>query len=137
MAIHDLFENYVVRQLSPANTALTATGNSTGVDLLGFKDDILIIVAAGAITGTTPTDAITIQTSPDNATWTTYSGLTLSAATASAGKVASGYVRMPVSHRYIRAVDTIGGTTPSFTRTILAVIRAERGSATLNSNLFV
>ena len=125
-----IFENWVAKTLV-VPVAITASGNTTGVDMLGLKKDVTVVVQIGAVSGTTPTDVINIQTSPDNSAWTTQA--TINLATGSANKVASTYVRAPPSHRYIRLSETVAGTTPSFLRSAVALIRAERGDDTLNS----
>lgn len=130
MGLHSLFENYKLLTLV-VPVALTATGNTTGVDLQGYKRDILVGVQIGAVSGTTPTDSVAIQTSPDNSTWTTQA--TISLVEGSANKIASARVVRPVSHRYIRLSETAGGTTPSFLRSAFALVKAERGDDTLNS----
>jgi hypothetical protein len=129
--MHSLYESYKAFKLAgPA--AITATANATGVDLIGLKKDILVVLNIGVVSGTSPTDALNIQTSPDNTNWTTQASFAL--VTGSASKIASARIRLPVLHRYIRVSETIGGTdTPTFNRSVIALVRAEREGATLNS----
>lgn len=130
--MHSLFESYKAFKLV-GPSAITATANATGVDLIGLKKDILITLNIGAITGTSPTDALLIQTSPDNTNWTTQ--VTWALVAGNANKIATARVRLPILHRYIRVSETIGGTdTPTFNRSVTALVRAEREGATLNSN---
>lgn len=131
MSQHALWENYKVLKIT-VPIALTASADATGVDLIGLKKDVMVVVNVGAVSGTTPTDSIAIQTSPDNSVWTTQA--TISLATSSANKVASAKVRVPVSHRYIRVSETVAGTTPSFLRSVIALVKAERGDDALNSS---
>ena len=93
--------------------AMTSTTNGTGVDTLGFGN-AMVLLEVGAVTGTSPTMDVKLQDSPDNSTFTDISGATLTQVTA-ANKSQTLSVNLDGKARYIRAVATIAGTSPSFT----------------------
>lgn len=128
--MNTLFNNYksLVLQV-PA--AVTATAVTTGVDISAYGKDLEVDVLVGAVTGTSPTLSVAIQTSPDNSTFTTQS--TISLVSGSANLSAQASVIVPPTHRYVRLSYTAGGTTPSFTVAVPAKIRAINGGSTLNS----
>jgi hypothetical protein len=98
---------------SPA--ARVATANGSGLDLMATsgvgQHEYRCRVNVGTVTGTTPTMVVKIQESTDNSTFTDISGATTASLTAAG--VTDFYFR--TSNRYIRAVITLGGTSPSFT----------------------
>lgn len=113
--------------------ALTTTTNGTGVDTLGYGDDLVVILDVGAVSGTTPTLDVTIQDSADNSSFAAITGAAFSQFTA-ANKQGVLRVNLDGKRRYIRAVATIGGTTPSFTLNACAMIAAEQCKSSLNSS---
>lgn len=128
----DLSKNYKAISLVRPQTA-TSTVTGSGVDTMGYGDDALVIVDLGAASGTSATNDIVIQTSPDNSTWTTRTTFATLTDT-SDNKIAAGKLVLDAaSRRYVRAVGTIAGTTPSFTFGVSMLIQAEKGSASLNS----
>lgn len=128
----DLSKNYKVLSLIHAQAA-TSTVTGTGVDTMGYADDALAILDLGAATGTSPTLDVVIQTSPDNSTWTTRTTFTQLVGT-SDNQIAAGKVVLDgASKRYVRAVGTIAGTTPSFTFNVVLLVQAELGKSDLNS----
>lgn len=128
----DLSKNYKAISLVRPQTA-TSTVTGSGVDTMGYGDDALVIVDLGAASGTSATNDIVIQTSPDNSTWTTRTTFATLTDT-SDNKIAAGKLVLDAaSRRYVRAVGTIAGTTPSFTFGVSMLIEAEKGSASLNS----
>lgn len=95
--------------------ALTATGNGTGVDTQGY-DDAMVVLETGAVSGTTPSMTVKIQESDDNSTFTDITGATFTAVTASNNSQVLRVTELNITRkRYLRAVATISGTTPSFT----------------------
>lgn len=105
----------VSASLAPA--ARTASANGTGVDVRGATD-ILVILTNGTTSGTTPTLDVKIQDSADNSSFSDVTGLTFAQVTAAADP-ATLQVDPRGVRRYIRAVATIAGTTPSFTGAVL------------------
>ena len=128
----DLSKNYkYVSLIRPQVATSTVTG--TGVDTMGYGDDAVITLDLGAALTTTETCDVTIQTSPDNATWTTRTTFTQLLGTSDNKAAAGKLVLDAASRRYVRAVATIAGDTPSFAIAVGLVISAEQGSASLNS----
>lgn len=77
------------------------------------------ILSCGAASGTTPVLAISIQDSDDGSTdWQPVSGMTQFTNTTAAAFKQTTSIR---SRRYLRAVQTITGTTPSFTYALIAI----------------
>lgn len=128
----DISKNYKAISLVRPQVA-TSTVTGTGVDTLGYADDAMVIVDLGAASGTSATNIITIQTSPDNSTWTTVTTFGTLTDT-SDNKIACGRINLDAANRrYVRALCTIAGTSPSFAFSVCLVLRAEQGSASLNS----
>jgi hypothetical protein len=100
--------------------ARTATANGTGVDIQQFQGRVKVIQEIGTVSGTTPTCDCKIQDSEDNSSFADVTGLTFTQVTAQ-NNLQSIAVDSRKVRRYIRAVWTIAGTTPSFTGTVLVV----------------
>lgn len=108
-----------------AALARTATANGTGLDMTTTvtgqhkpfitEKEYKAIVSAGAVSGTTPTLDLKIQESDDNSVWADISGATFTQLTA----VGREEIHFKSIKRYIRAVATIAGTTPSFTFSVI------------------
>ncbi len=92
--------------LHPSATR-TATVTTSAIEL-GDKGTARLVLDVTAASGTTPTLDVTIQTSRDRSTW--YTAGTFAQKTGT-GTERKGFV----VDRHVRAVCTIGGTTPSFT----------------------
>ena len=123
-ALLDVNGNTVLRSLLPAATA-TATANGASVDVRDLSGIAAIVLDSAAGTGTMPTLAITIQDSPDGTTsWAAIPGaaFTQVAGTASQQKIP---VNVNACRGFLRAVETLGGTTPSFVRSVTLLSRAE------------
>lgn len=128
--MHKLSESYKAVSLIRPQVA-TATVTGTGVDLLGYLDDAVAIVNLGAALTTTETCIVTIQGSNDDSSYTTLTTFATLLGT-SDNKLACGAVNL-FGYRYVRAVATIAGTTPSFAIDVVLMARAEAGISTLNS----
>lgn len=100
--------------------SVTATGNGTGVDIQQFVGEISVLLAAKATAGTTPTMDIKLQDSDDNSTFADISGAAFTQVTdagSSAAVLHKIRIRADQVKRYIRAVRTVGGTSPAFMTT--------------------
>jgi hypothetical protein len=107
-----------------APSTRTATVTGTGVDLAPYVNtvntNLKIVADVGTVTGTTPTLDIKIQDSDDNSSFSDITGATFTQITATgAGAVE---IHTKTNKRYIRAVGTIAGTTPSFPLAIWALV---------------
>lgn len=101
--------------------ARTATANGTGVDLTGYINPggraMKAIVNNGTTSGTTPTLDVKMQDSPDNSVWTDITGATATQLTAAG----NAEISFRTNQKWVRAVATIGGTTPSFTFDVIVL----------------
>lgn len=104
-----------------ALSAASATTNSGAIAAQGQAAYVLLMVQVSAITGTSPTLVVSLQESSDNSTWTNVTGATTASITAAGSAVAFG----APAKGYVRAVATIGGTTPAVTATIAAIVFSE------------
>lgn len=99
--------------------ARTANANGTGVDLQGYTQpggrQLKAILTNGTTSGTTPTLDVKLQDSDDNTTFTDITGATFAQKTAAGNEE----IHFRTNKRYVRAVATIGGTSPSFTFAVL------------------
>lgn len=106
-------------EVLPATTR-TANVNGTGIDTWakGRPQGSIFMLSVGAASGTTPTLDVKIQDSLDNSTFNDVAGAALTQ------KTAAGFQEINVgqTRRYVRAVGTVGGTTPSFTYSVTAVL---------------
>lgn len=94
-----------------ASAARTATGNGSGAEL-GDRRVARLKLDVTAASGTSPTLDVTIQTSRDGTTWYTAGTFAQRTGIANESKVFA-------IDRHVRASWTIGGTTPSFTFSII------------------
>lgn len=91
----------------PFATARAAGNYSSGpIANPGATSDVVALVHCTAITGTSPTVDVVLQTSPDNSTWTSVTGGATAQLTAAGNAVA--YARCDAE--YIQVKATIGGT---------------------------
>jgi len=100
----------------------TYTGSANGaiVDLQGYQGKLKVVLNSGSGGGTNPTLDVKIQDSADGSSFTDVSGLTFTQVGSSAS-IQSLAVDTRAVRRYIRAVLTISGTSPSFGLSITAV----------------
>lgn len=92
----------------------TATANGTGVDTVGY-DNGMVVLEVGVVSGTAPTLNVKIQESDDNSSFTDVTGATFTQVTATGNSQVLRLSNLNTTRkRYLRAVATIAGTTPSF-----------------------
>src|ERR1700744_2001697 len=103
-------------------SGLAASGNSAAFDLSGYNSGVLYIVAT-AVSGTSPTLAVQLATTWDGTNYinvpTQYIG-SITGPTA-VGTVASAFL-IPFALGTCRFAYTVGGTTPSYTGVIGAIL---------------
>lgn len=104
--------------------ALTATGNSSGLDIKKTPaDGVWVEIAVTAVAGTTPTADFKVQESDNDST---YNDVVTFPQITATGR----HFRLVQSKkRYLRLARTIGGTTPSFTVTAGIVSGIQRDAA--------
>ena len=98
----------------------TVSGESAGIDLQGYQGILKVILDSGAGGGTTPTLDVKIQDSTDNLTFADVSGKVFTQVTDIAS-IQSLAIDTRAVRRYIRAVLTIAGTSPTFGLAVVAV----------------
>lgn len=100
--------NLQVGNLIP-NAAVTATADGTAIDLKTWDGQIGIVCDVKNVAGTLPTLALKVQDSADNITFADVTGGAFTGITtvASVQKIV---LNKDSLNRYIRIVDTIGGT---------------------------
>lgn len=101
-----------------ASAARTATASSDKDNTVENFDEGTLHVDATAVTGTSPTLAVSYETSPDDGTtWFTH--------TTGANITAAGKQTTQLTHlgRTYRITGTVGGTTPSFTYSVHLVLK--------------
>lgn len=103
-----------ILELFPCATR-TASANGAGVDLQGYVNpggrEMKAYINCGEASGTTPTLDVKLQESDDNATFSDIDGAAFSQLTGPGSEE----IHFRTNKRYVRAVATIGGGTPSFT----------------------
>lgn len=97
------------------SAAIAANANGTGLDIQQYEGEVCFILNSALGTGNADnTLDIKIQDSADNSTgWADVSGAAFTQVTTAASVQKLSLVTDNVA-RYVRAVKTVGGTTPSF-----------------------
>lgn len=101
-----------------ASAARTASGTSGPITTPGTAADVLLMVHCTAAAGDTPTLDVSLEESADNSNWTAVGSSGATQLTAAGNRVASARV----AKNYVRVAYTIGGTTPSFTFSVTAMV---------------
>ena len=95
-----------------ADGTFTATANGEALELQN-RGTAALTLDVTAVSGSSPTIDVTIQTSEDGVTgWTSVGAFAQASAVGSQRKVFTGL------DAFVRAVVTLGGTTPSFTASV-------------------
>jgi hypothetical protein len=105
------FEAQVCDDLTKTKTAITATETSEILDL-GNRSTLRLDLNVSAVGGSPKTLDVTIEHSKDGTTFTTLGTFAQKTAISAEHKVFGG------ADRYVRAVFTVAGTNPSFTKTL-------------------
>lgn len=114
--LHNLGSKTYAASLLGADSR-NASANGTGFDLEGSngaEGEAIVILDSEAGSGTNPTLDVKLQESDDNSSWSDISGATFTQVTDGG----AGFEKISVNTndigRYIRAVGTLGGTSPVF-----------------------
>jgi len=97
-----------------APAARTSTVNGTGVDVTDFEGVGIAVLTSAAGAGTTPTMDVKLQDSDDNSSFADISGATFVQVTTAASRQIKAF-DVAAARKFVRAVATIGGSSPSFT----------------------
>ena len=106
-------------EILPAARA-TATANGTGVDISDYIGRITFSLSADAMGGTTPTGNVKLQESDDDSTYSDITGAAFAEVTDAAAVQEDITLDSRALKQYVRAVQTITGTNPTFDRCLLA-----------------
>lgn len=108
----------VIAVLAPARK--TASENGASIDMQQYVGDVKVILSTSAGGGTTPTLDVKLQDSDDGTTFADITSAAFTQVTSTAG-TASLTLNIDAAKRYIRAVTTISGTSPTFDMALIAV----------------
>ena len=98
--------------------AVTSTATSSAIDLLEYDGDVMLILDSAAGGGSSPTlDIKVTESDASSGTYTDLSGATFTQVTGSASMQTLA-INKDESKRYIKIVQTIGGSSPTFTFSI-------------------
>ena len=101
-----------------ATAAVTSTATSSSIDLLEYDGDVMLILDSAAGGGSSPTLDIKLTESDETGgTYTYLSGATFTQVTGSASMQTLA-INKDSSKRFIKIVQTIGGSSPTFTFSI-------------------
>jgi hypothetical protein len=110
----------VIEVLAPARKTATETGSA--IDIQQYVGDLKVILSTSAGGGTTPTLAVKLQEcATSGGTFTDISGATFTQVTDAADSTEAIVISADSAARYIKAVATIGGTSPTFDMALVAV----------------
>ena len=110
-----------------ATAAVTSTATSAAIDLKEYDGDVSLILTSAAGTGSSPTLDVKVQDSDaSDGTYGDLSGAAFTQVTDSASVQVITFVK-DEAKRYIKIVQTVGGSTPSFTFSINAVALKKYG----------
>jgi len=130
-------EEYKVLSLLHAEDK-TASGNSTGVAVEGYEEDMIVILDVGTVSGTLPTLDVVVKTSDaSGGTYTTVATFGQVTAASKVGAVSlsvEGLNSASDEQKYVRVDYTIGGTTPHFNMSVVALAKVKIAQASLNAS---
>jgi len=101
-----------------ATAAVTSTATSSAIDLLEYDGDVLLILDSAAGGGSSPTLDIKLTESDETGgTFTDLSGATFTQVV-DAASMQTLTINKDSSKRFVRIVQTVGGSSPTFTFSI-------------------
>ena len=114
MAINQLNLEKLDITAAVASASVTATATSSAIDLKEFDGDVLLVLNCAAGTGSSPTLDIKVQDSDETGgTYADLSGATFTQVTDSAS-LQTLEVNKDECKRFIKLVQTVGGSSPVF-----------------------
>ena len=114
MAINQLNLEKLDITAAVASASVTATATSSAIDLKEFDGDVLLVLNCAAGTGSSPTLDIKVQDSDETGgTYADLSGATFTQVT-DAASVQTLEVNKDECKRFIKIVQTVGGSSPVF-----------------------
>jgi len=128
--LHNLGSKTYVGSLLGADSR-SASANGTGFDLQGSNDaegEAIVILDSEAGSGTSPTLDVKLQESANNSDWSDISGATFTQVTDGGAALEKISINTNDVERYVRAVATIGGSTPAFVSAVSIVYGKKYGN---------
>lgn len=121
----EFFAGHAVAQSLLPPAAMTTTTTGTAIDMTAYRGGALVTLHSAAGTGTTPTMDVKLQSSATSGG--TYADIPSAAFTQVVGAASIQTLMLNVDSNkpWIKAVATIGGTTPSFTAAVSIAAVAE------------
>jgi len=104
-----------------AAAAITATANGTGVDISAFEGDVKFTLDSDNGGGADDTLDVTLEHSDDDVTYTAVTGGAFTQVTNAAAAFESIILSADSLKKYVRGVDTVAGTTHTFSRSLSMV----------------
>tara|TARA_Y100000401_G_scaffold113897_1_gene115217 strand:+ start:1289 stop:1672 length:384 start_codon:yes stop_codon:yes gene_type:complete len=110
-----------------ATAAVTSTATSSAIDLKEYDGDVSLILTSAAGTGSSPTlDVKVTDSATSGGTYTDLSGATFTQVTGSVSMQVITFSKDECK-RFIKIVQTVGGSTPSFTFSINGIALKKYG----------
>lgn len=115
--------------LGAAPAAITSTTNGTGKDASRLQA-LSVLIVLGAVSGTSPTyDAKLQESDTVGGTYTDIAGAVIPQKTTGDANTVLPILTVKPGKRFVRLVETLGGTTPSFTRSVVFIGPADKTPA--------
>lgn len=100
--------------------SITATDTGAAADITDYTGNGSFVLNSGACSGADNVSSVKLQHSPDGTNWTD-TGLVFGNVTNSGPSFQTIYANFDVLDKYVRAVNTLSGTTPSVVYGVTAV----------------
>jgi len=98
--------------------AITASANGAGVDVSNYQGDVKVTLDSSAGGGADHTLDVKLQHSDDNSTWVDVTGGAFTQVTNAGASFESIILNGDGLKKYVRGVDTVAGTSPTFSRSL-------------------
>lgn len=112
-------------QTISAPAALAATTNGAAVNIVEFQGVCQVVLTTSATGGSGQTSTVKIQHSDDGSTGWTDTGLAFAATDHTADATLSLTTNVDQYKKFLRAVTTLAGTTPTVTNAVILVGRKD------------
>lgn len=104
-----------------AAAKISATANGNGVDIGAFEGDVKFTLDSSAGVSADDTLDVTLEHSDDNVTFTAITGGAFAQVTNAGAAFESIILSADGLKQYVRGVDTLGGASPEFSRSLQMV----------------
>ncbi|CAG2144443.1 hypothetical protein LMG31506_03006 [Cupriavidus yeoncheonensis] len=107
--------------------ALSATNNGVAVDVSGFTGNGYVVLNSSATGGAGQTSDVKLQHSDDGVSGWADTGVAFDQVTNAAASYQAKYVSLDQFKKYVRVVNTLGGSTPTVTASVSLVGDKDQG----------